>query len=71
MRAAAQKWRDNDNSIDDITCITIFLEVDNAIPKHEENPFETNKRHEQHLGTALINSSHHNSYKIGKTFVSH
>ena len=29
VRAAAQKWRDNDTSIDDITCITIFLEVDN------------------------------------------
>ena len=28
VRAAAQKWRENDSMIDDITCITIFLEVD-------------------------------------------
>lgn len=28
VRAAAQKWRENDISIDDITVITIFLEVE-------------------------------------------
>ena len=28
VRAAAQKWRENDSVIDDITCVTIFLEVD-------------------------------------------
>ena len=28
VRAAAQKWRENDTVIDDITCVTIFLEVD-------------------------------------------
>ena len=27
VRASAQKWRENDSVIDDITCITIFLEV--------------------------------------------
>ena len=32
VRAAAKKWRKNDNNIDDITCITIFLEVDNQLP---------------------------------------
>lgn len=32
VRAAAQKWRENDSSIDDITCITIFLEVDSMLP---------------------------------------
>ena len=32
VRAAAQKWRENDNVIDDITCVTIFLEVDNQLP---------------------------------------
>jgi serine/threonine protein phosphatase PrpC len=33
VRAAAQKWRENDTVIDDITCITIFLEVDSVSPK--------------------------------------
>lgn len=33
MRAAAEKWRQNDSVIDDITCVTIFLEVDCKIPK--------------------------------------
>ena len=33
VRAAAQKWRENDTVIDDITCVTIFLEVDHQIPK--------------------------------------
>ena len=28
VRAAAQKWKENDTVIDDITCITIFLEID-------------------------------------------
>jgi serine/threonine protein phosphatase PrpC len=28
VRAAATKWRENDTVIDDITCVTIFLEVD-------------------------------------------
>ena len=28
VRAAAQKWKENDTVIDDITCITIFLEVE-------------------------------------------
>jgi hypothetical protein len=32
---AAQKWRENDTVIDDITCITIFLEVDNVAPQIE------------------------------------
>mmetsp|Transcript_10007 Transcript_10007/g.15172 ORF Transcript_10007/g.15172 Transcript_10007/m.15172 type:complete len:110 (+) Transcript_10007:3236-3565(+) len=32
VRAAAQKWRENDTVIDDITCVTIFLEVDHKIP---------------------------------------
>ena len=36
VRAAAQKWRENDTVIDDITCITIFLEVDSVIPKIEK-----------------------------------
>ena len=35
VRAAAQKWRENDTVIDDITCVTIFLEVDHQIPKIE------------------------------------
>lgn len=33
VRAAAKKWRKHDANIDDITCITIFLEVDNCLPK--------------------------------------
>jgi serine/threonine protein phosphatase PrpC len=33
VRAAAQKWRENDTVIDDITCVTIFLEVDHQIPR--------------------------------------
>ena len=32
VRAAAQKWRENDTVIDDITCVTIFLEVDHQVP---------------------------------------
>lgn len=32
VRAAAQRWRENDTVIDDITAITIFLEVDNELP---------------------------------------
>ena len=28
VRAAAKKWKENDTVLDDITCITIFLEVD-------------------------------------------
>ena len=28
VRAAAQKWKENDTVIDDITCITIFLEIE-------------------------------------------
>jgi serine/threonine protein phosphatase PrpC len=28
VRAAAKKWKENDTVIDDITCITIFLEVE-------------------------------------------
>ena len=31
VRAAAQKWKENDTVIDDITCITIFLEVEWAM----------------------------------------
>jgi serine/threonine protein phosphatase PrpC len=34
VKAAAQKWRENDNMVDDITCITIFLEVDTMLPKY-------------------------------------
>ena len=33
VRAAAQKWRENDTVIDDITCVTIFLEIDHVLPK--------------------------------------
>lgn len=33
VRAAAEKWRQHDSVIDDITCVTIFLEVDCKIPK--------------------------------------
>lgn len=36
--AAAQKWRENDTVIDDITCVVIFLEVDAKIPEY--NPHE-------------------------------
>ena len=32
VRHAAKKWRENDTVIDDITCITIFLEIDNSLP---------------------------------------
>jgi len=32
VRAASQAWRENDSVIDDITCVTIFLEVDHVIP---------------------------------------
>jgi len=32
VKEAAQKWRENDSVIDDITCVTIFLEVDHQIP---------------------------------------
>ena len=28
VRAAAQKWKENDTVIDDITCIIIFMEID-------------------------------------------
>lgn len=28
VRMAAQKWKENDTVIDDITCITIFLEIE-------------------------------------------
>ena len=28
VRAAAQRWKENDTVIDDITCIIIFLEID-------------------------------------------
>ena len=34
VRAAAQKWKQNDTVIDDITCVTIFLEVDSRIPEY-------------------------------------
>lgn len=47
MRAAATKWRENDTVIDDITCVTIFLEVDHQIPKIESAVYKK----------ALINSS--------------
>ena len=47
VRAAAQKWRENDTNIDDITCVTIFLEVDHQVPKMAKATY--NK--------ALINSS--------------
>lgn len=33
VKAASKKWRAHDYHIDDITCITIFLEVDNQISK--------------------------------------
>ena len=33
VRAAAKKWRQNDSVVDDITCITIFLEVDSKLPQ--------------------------------------
>ena len=46
-RAAAQKWRENDTVIDDITCVTIFLEVDHQIPKISSAVYKK----------ALINSS--------------
>jgi len=46
VRAAAQSWRENDTVIDDITCITIFLEVDHVAPK-DPNAV---------LGKPLINS---------------
>ena len=35
VRAAAQKWRQNDNMVDDITCVTIFLEVDHVLPSQK------------------------------------
>ena len=47
VRAAATKWRENDTVIDDITCVTIFLEVDHQIPKIESAIYKK----------ALINSS--------------
>lgn len=47
VRAAAQKWRENDSVIDDITCVTIFLEVDHQVPKQDGAIFKK----------ALINSS--------------
>ena len=47
MRAAAQKWRENDTNIDDITCVTIFLEVDHQVPKMPKAIYNR----------ALINSS--------------
>jgi serine/threonine protein phosphatase PrpC len=47
VRLAAQKWRENDTVIDDITCITIFLEVDNVSPKIESAVYHK----------ALLNSS--------------
>ena len=28
VRASAQKWKENDTVIDDITCVIIFLEVE-------------------------------------------
>ena len=34
VRAAATKWKQNDTVIDDITCITIFLEIDSKIPEY-------------------------------------
>jgi serine/threonine protein phosphatase PrpC len=34
VKAAAQRWRENDNMVDDITCIIIFLEVDTVLPKY-------------------------------------
>lgn len=33
VRAAAKRWRSYDSNVDDITCITIFLEVDNQLPQ--------------------------------------
>lgn len=36
VKAAARKWRKNDQHIDDITCITIFLEVDSVIPESSD-----------------------------------
>ena len=47
VRAAAQKWRENDTVIDDITCVTIFLEVDHQLPNVEGAV----------NGKAIINSS--------------
>ena len=34
VRAAAAKWKEHDSMIDDITCVTIFLEVDTMIPEY-------------------------------------
>jgi serine/threonine protein phosphatase PrpC len=52
VRAAAKKWKENDTVIDDITCVTIFLEVDTKIPEYNpavaaavhshQPPFNTN-----------------------------
>lgn len=47
VKAAAQKWRENDNSIDDITCVTIFLEIDSVLPKIDGLVFDK----------AILNSS--------------
>ena len=47
VKEAAQKWRENDSVIDDITCVTIFLEVDHQIPTIKNVAYKK----------ALINSS--------------
>ena len=55
VRAAAQKWREKESGvIDDITCITIFLEVDNKIPRNNYAHFRA--------GESVLNASSNQAY---------
>ena len=66
VRAAAKKWRKFDSTIDDITCITIFLEIDHVVPSSAsiQNPlapfFKSN--------TGILNPSRPTPYPM-PTFV--
>jgi len=69
VRAAAEKWRQHDSVIDDITCVTIFLEVDCKIPK--VNSYMHQSQHKRHARPSASQSSASNSKLFADASSSH
>ena len=60
VRAAAKKWRKHGAKIDDITCVTIFPEVDNCFP--QISPKEVQKVTLFKAGFEILNPSQQKPY---------
>lgn len=71
VRAAAQKWKENDTVIDDITCITIFLEVEwiqNRLDKIEPWTMTENKN-EDSVSSAKVNTKFESNHGLSRPWL--